>query len=208
MKGCRQRGEIAGEEKCLSAATIIVDCAGRAARFAGSLLWLLWARAARRPVDSFAIFAAVAASLIIIVNAVVLQSGSRPAPFLVNAPPSPSAAGCSLTRSLAAPPPLRSARNAPSRRKPLPRRATIRSPNSSGMSSRIMTVQRVLSDYGYGQIKPTGVLDRPTSEAIEKFEREHNLPVTRRISDRLMSELAVMIGPSAVTDALNLRLAP
>ena len=44
-------------------------------------------------------------------------------------------------------------------------------------------MQRVLSEYGYGQIKPSGVVDEATSEAIEKFEREHKLPVTGRISD-------------------------
>jgi peptidoglycan hydrolase-like protein with peptidoglycan-binding domain len=63
-----------------------------------------------------------------------------------------------------------------------------------GMSSRIMAVQRVLSNYGYGQLKPTGILDRPTSAAIERFEREHRLPVTGRISGRLVSELAQMAG--------------
>ena len=40
-----------------------------------------------------------------------------------------------------------------------------------GPSPRILAVQRVLSNYGYGQIKPTGMLDDATSQAIEKFER-------------------------------------
>ena len=55
-------------------------------------------------------------------------------------------------------------------------------------------MQRALSDYGYGQIKPSGILDEPTSAAIEKFEREHKLPVTGRVSDRLVGELAAMVG--------------
>ncbi len=63
-----------------------------------------------------------------------------------------------------------------------------------GPSPRIAAVQRALSEYGYGQIKPTGVLDDATSAAIEKFEREHKLPVTGRVSDRLVSELAAMVG--------------
>lgn len=62
------------------------------------------------------------------------------------------------------------------------------------MSSRIMSVQRVLAAYGYGQIKPSGILDQPTSVAIERFEREHKLPVTGKISDRLVTELSAMIG--------------
>ena len=63
-----------------------------------------------------------------------------------------------------------------------------------GMSSRTMAVQRALSDYGYGQIRPSGILDEPTGAAIERFEREHGLPVTGKISDRLVSELSAMIG--------------
>ena len=36
-------------------------------------------------------------------------------------------------------------------------------------------------------------MTRP-AQAIEKFEREHKLPVTGRVSDRLVSELTAMIG--------------
>ncbi len=63
-----------------------------------------------------------------------------------------------------------------------------------GSSARIMAVQRVLSEFGYGQIKPSGFIDNATSAAIEKFEREHKLPVTGRVSDRLVSDLAAMTG--------------
>jgi hypothetical protein len=38
------------------------------------------------------------------------------------------------------------------------------------------------------------VLDVPTSAAIERFESEHKLPVTGHLSDRLLNELATMIG--------------
>ena len=55
-------------------------------------------------------------------------------------------------------------------------------------------MQRVLSEFGYGQIKPSGMLDTATSEAIEKFEREHKLPVSGRVSDKLVSELGAMAG--------------
>ncbi len=160
-----------------------------AASIAGSLLWLLWARAARRPVDSVAIIVAIAASLIIVVNAVILQTGSRPAPFVANAaPPAPAAPGTTL-----APPPVHGAETPrASQTAAAPRNDPIA--QLINMSARIMKVQRVLSDYGYGQIRLTGVLDRPTAEAIERFEREHNLPVSGAISDRLMSELAVMVG--------------
>lgn len=58
----------------------------------------------------------------------------------------------------------------------------------------IMAVQRALSDFGYGQIKATGVYDAETRASVERFERERKLPVTGQISERLMRELAGMTG--------------
>jgi len=59
-------------------------------------------------------------------------------------------------------------------------------------SKRILAVQSALSDFGYGQIKPTGVIDADTRAAIEKFERERNLPVDGDISDQMVRELAAV----------------
>lgn len=61
-------------------------------------------------------------------------------------------------------------------------------------SNRVTAVQRALTDFGYGQIKPTGNFDPDTRAAIEKFERDRRLPVTGQISDRLVRELAAMTG--------------
>ena len=61
-------------------------------------------------------------------------------------------------------------------------------------SKRITAVQRALADFGFGQIKPTGVFDADTRAAVEKFERERRLPVDGQISDRLVRELAGMTG--------------
>jgi peptidoglycan hydrolase-like protein with peptidoglycan-binding domain len=61
-------------------------------------------------------------------------------------------------------------------------------------SKRIVSIQRALADFGYGQIKATGVYDPETRGAIEKFERDYRLPVTGQISDRLVRELAAMTG--------------
>ena len=57
-----------------------------------------------------------------------------------------------------------------------------------------MAVQRALADFGYGQIKPTGIFDPDTRVAIEKFERDRRLPVTGQISDRVVRELAALTG--------------
>jgi peptidoglycan hydrolase-like protein with peptidoglycan-binding domain len=61
-------------------------------------------------------------------------------------------------------------------------------------SKRVTAVQRALADFGYGQIKPTGIADPETRAAVEKFERDHRLPVTGQISDRLVRDLAAMTG--------------
>ena len=61
-------------------------------------------------------------------------------------------------------------------------------------STRVTAVQRALSDFGYGQIKPTGVFDPETRAALEKFERDRRLPPTGQMSDRVVRELAAMTG--------------
>ena len=61
-------------------------------------------------------------------------------------------------------------------------------------SKRVVAIQRALADFGYGQIKPTGVYDPDTRTAIEKFERDRRLPVTGQVSDRFVRELAAMTG--------------
>lgn len=167
---------------------------------AASIGLRLWAKAVHRPVDTLAILGAVAASLVIVVNAVFLQSGSHPAPFFAN----------TRQQALAAEAPLRAA--SPAAAKPVEPTASVRSPVTArtpqtvsarrndpiaellGSSSRVAAVQRVLAEYGYGQIKPSGILDEATSTAIEKFERDHKLPVTGLLSARLVSELSGMSG--------------
>jgi hypothetical protein len=159
----------------------------RVASTGGAVAFWLWAKAARRPVDSSAILIAVAASLMIIVNAMFLQSGTHSAPFFANPPPAAPAIGPNASLPNQAAPATRGVHPAAAR------------PNDPigdliALTSRITAVQRALSDYGYGQLRPSGILDEPTSAAIEKFEREHNMTVTGRVSDRLMTELAAMIG--------------
>jgi Putative peptidoglycan binding domain len=61
-------------------------------------------------------------------------------------------------------------------------------------SRRVTALQRALAQYGYGQLKPTGIVDADTRAAIEKFERERKLPVTGQASDRVVKELAGLTG--------------
>jgi len=66
--------------------------------------------------------------------------------------------------------------------------------NSAPISRRVAAVQRALTEYGYGQLKPTGTVGSETQAAIQKFERERKLPMTGQMSDRLVRELTAMIG--------------
>jgi hypothetical protein len=61
-------------------------------------------------------------------------------------------------------------------------------------SRRVAAVQRALTDYGYGQLKPTGTAGSDTLAAIQKFERDRKLPVTGQMSDRLVRELSAVTG--------------
>jgi peptidoglycan hydrolase-like protein with peptidoglycan-binding domain len=61
-------------------------------------------------------------------------------------------------------------------------------------NKRVLAVQRALTDYGYGQLKPTGTVDAPTQAAIQKFERDHRLPMTGQMSDGLVRALTAMTG--------------
>jgi hypothetical protein len=174
---------------------------------AAAIGFRLWARIARRPLDSLAILGAVAACLVIVVNAVFLQKGSHPAPFFANPIRPPQAADSAPTAATVAP--------APAPPRPVEATAAVRPPAaprpqaptarrndpiaeligaSVGSPARVLAVQRALSEFGYGQIKISGTLDQATSAAIERFEGEHRLPVTGRISDRLLSELTAMAG--------------
>ena len=61
-------------------------------------------------------------------------------------------------------------------------------------SRQVLAVQQALSEYGYGQIKPTGIYDAETRSAVERFERERRLPVTGELSEAVKRELARVTG--------------
>jgi hypothetical protein len=79
-----------------------------------------------------------------------------------------------------------------------PSSAPASSPSSAASANispqRIVLVQRALSDFGYGQIKPSGILDAPTKEAIGRFERARKLPISGEVSPRLLRELSAVTG--------------
>jgi hypothetical protein len=72
--------------------------------------------------------------------------------------------------------------------------ASIPVSSQSAGARRVAAVQRALTEYGYGQLKPTGAVGADTQAAISKFEHARKLPVTGQMSDRLVKELTAMIG--------------
>jgi hypothetical protein len=156
---------------------------------------LLTAAIVRHPREFVALVMAGAATLAILVNALFLQHGPHPAPIfatppLMQEPAVPLRAHkedkAVVAHPVAAPKP----NAAPAvRQDPI---AALIAPSPS--KPRMLAIQRALADFGYGQIKPTGVYDSETRGAIEKFEREHSLPVDGEITGRFVHELAAMTG--------------
>jgi len=156
---------------------------------AGALGFRAWDPIARRPIDSIAIIAAVATAFVIVVNAIFLQSSTHAPPFFDAK--SSTAKTDSLKPLVTGTPARPIAAPAP---QPVAARRNDAITELIGPSPRIAAVQRALAEYGYGQVKASGILDDATSAAIAKFERERNLPNSGRVSDRLVKELSAMVG--------------
>jgi hypothetical protein len=171
------------------------------------------------PKDMIAGALAFAAVSAIVANALLLQAGQHPAPMFgaavaVSAPANPlprprpvEAAAkaadaapsdlkpadvkaadplANLVKATAAPPVAIS--TIPRPPAPIPVATAITG------SRRVAAVQRTLTEYGYGQLKPTGTIGADTQAAIQKFERDRKIPVTGQMSDRLVHELNAMVG--------------
>ncbi len=167
----------------------------------------------RHPRESVAFFIGGSAVVMICANALFMQPGPHPAPILTrSSAPLPRAATIATPLSpvpIAQParfepvqpavlPPVRpqaapsavkskmAAAPEPARQDPI---AQLLAP-----TKRITAVQRILTAYGYGQIKPTGVLDTATEDAIRKFETSRKMPVTGQVSEPVVRALSAMSG--------------
>jgi hypothetical protein len=175
------------------------------------------------PKDMIAGALALAAIIAIIINALFMQAGRHPAPMFGTVTVMPAVASVAAN-PLPRPRPAEADTSPPETRPVDPKTAdpltnlvkttstvpatTANIPrppmavpvstrvDSAPISSphRIAAVQRALTEYGYGQLKPTGVVGSDTLAAIQKFEKARKLPVTGQVSDRLVHELASMIG--------------
>jgi peptidoglycan hydrolase-like protein with peptidoglycan-binding domain len=57
------------------------------------------------------------------------------------------------------------------------------------LDGQVAAVQDALARAAYGPVTADGVFGRETREAIERFQKDHGLPVTGTISDALVVEL-------------------
>ena len=164
------------------------------------------------PKDTIAGATAFALVVAIIANALFLQAGRHPAPMFGSVS-TLHPAGATLANPLPRSRPAEAEDSKPAEGKPadpLANKTTGATPAAPAVvprppaaipvthgepgAHRVAAVQRALTEYGYGQLKPTGVVGSDTQAAIQKFERARKLPVTGQVSDRLVRELTAMIG--------------
>jgi hypothetical protein len=154
----------------------------------------LWLQAGHHPSPMFGSVTAMPATAVAIANPL-----PRPRPFEADVsafetkPAEPKAPDplANLVKATSAP----AAAPANIVRPPAPIPVSSRSDAIAGSGSRrVAAVQRTLTEYGYGQLKPTGTVGSDTQAAIQKFERARKIPVTGQMSDRLVQELTAMIG--------------
>lgn len=157
----------------------------------------------RNPREAVGLFAMLSAVSIIFVNALFLQKGPHPAPIFATrqavtpAPLArfmpPQSQAQPVVQPVAVPAPT-----------PRPHAEPVAAPARSNdpiaallaPSNRVIAVQQVLTQWGYGQIRPTGIVGPETQEAIRKFERSQKMPVTGAMSDQVVKALAQMSGRS------------
>jgi hypothetical protein len=176
------------------------------------------------PKDLIAGALAFAAISAIVANATFMQAGRHPSPMFGTTVSAPLAASNPLPRprppeATLKPADVRPAEVRPADVKPAAAGSVIAKTNAAPAatparppapipvssrsdpvgdliiaSRRVAAVQRALTEFGYGQLKPTGTVGSDTLAAIQKFERDRKLPITGQMSDRLVRELSAATG--------------
>ena len=162
------------------------------------------------PKDTLAGFVAFAAVMSIIVNATFLQAGRHPYPMFGTALTSPMPVATSITVMPRARPAEAAPREevrpldpkpaiappAPAKAAAAPASSAHRDPLGDLINSnrRIAAVQRALTEYGYGQLKPDGAIGPETQAAIRKFETDRKRPPTGAMSDWLIQQVVILTG--------------
>ncbi|MBB6307249.1 peptidoglycan-binding domain-containing protein [Xanthobacter tagetidis] len=141
------------------------------------------------------------------------RSAAAPAPAPAVAQPAPTGGatdgslGYLVMRTTGAPPPAPNAAAARPQdttvRRPLAAVGTAPSPEVTGAvrppadlpaNGRVLSIQKALARLGYGPIKVDGRPGTETRLAIQRFQRDRNLPADGEMSDRLVRELSAVTG--------------
>ncbi|GAA3855491.1 peptidoglycan-binding protein [[Pseudomonas] carboxydohydrogena] len=167
------------------------------------------------PKDTMACTVALAAMTAIVVNAMFLQAGHHPSPMFGAMPVEMTIATPAQPQPLPRPRPAETDAQPANVIDPQPMvaipaakpaaPAAVRPPapvpahkdplgDLINANHRVISVQRVLTNYGYGQLKANGTLGPDTRAAIRQFEKDRHHPQTGQISDWLLAEMAKLTG--------------
>lgn len=167
------------------------------------------------PKDTMACTVALAAMTAIVVNAVFLQPGHHPSPMFGAMPVETTIAAPAQPQPLPRPRPVETDAQPANVIDPQPMAAipaakpaapaAVRPPapvpahkdplgDLISANHRVISVQRVLTNYGYGQLKANGTIGPDTKAAIRQFEKDRHHPQTGQISDWLLAEMAKLTG--------------
>jgi peptidoglycan hydrolase-like protein with peptidoglycan-binding domain len=147
---------------------------GHPSRIREMMVWLL-----RRPVDSFAALIAAGCTVMILVNALFLQSGPHPAPIFANKPPvAPAVVSNSLTPADTA---LPRQRPADLIAEPLP--------PARPRGQVVADIQRELSKRGFFEGSADGFYGPKTDAAIRDFEQAAGLRPSNEVGDALLQSI-------------------
>lgn len=167
------------------------------------------------PKDTMACTVALAAMTAIVVNAVFLQPGHHPSPMFGAMPVETTIAAPAQPQPLPRPRPVETDAQPANVIDPQPMvaipaakpaaPAVVRPPapvpahkdplgDLISANHRVISVQRVLTNYGYGQLKANGTIGPDTKAAIRQFEKDRHHPQTGQISDWLLAEMAKLTG--------------
>ena len=174
---------------------------------AGAVWRMALAAVRRRPGPIAGGLAAAAAASLVALNALTFQTRRHPAPlFAPKVQAGAAVAATPLPPARPAPVPAAAGAAAAPAKPAAPGRDPIgdvirtgttgsaRSPETRAAPARSAAVQRALNRLGYGPLKADGVIGDGTRQALERFERDRRLPLTRDLSPRTLRELSAHAG--------------
>ena len=144
--------------------------------------------------DALGVVVGALLTITVLVNVLFMQSGLHPAPMFKGASLQTKSTATHSTSAAVPRPRPGEPTVLPAPSKPTAPSVARNGVERSPASNRVIALQRALAEYGYGQIKATGIIDGDTRTAIEKFERERKLPITGQATDRVVRELAAVTG--------------